>query len=249
MSWRVPGDVPCWPPARRPRLSCSAAPATGDRCPDRTRARHTGTGAKTAALTAVSGCAGLEQADGTLDQVNGSSLVITTANGQPVTATTTASTMVSISRAPLTDITDGASVNVLGPSSDGTIAAENVVVGSPPGSGRGGYKAQTPPGIVRGPGDGIGRSTAGFTVVTSSGTGVPVTTSSETAVNVLHASPGQLQAGASTVAVGYAGPDGTLAAIAVAQPPPGWNGQLQVAAGCSPTSIDDAITTALVSGG
>jgi hypothetical protein len=42
------------------------------------------TGAKAAVLTAVNGCAGLEQADGTLQQVNGTSLGIKTASGQQV---------------------------------------------------------------------------------------------------------------------------------------------------------------------
>src|SRR5271156_2688170 len=58
--------------------------------------RLAGPGTKTA-LTAVIGCTQLEQADGTLEQVNGSSLVIRTASGQPVTVTTTATTFVSMS--------------------------------------------------------------------------------------------------------------------------------------------------------
>ena len=44
----------------------------------------TGTGASTT-LTAVGGCTGLEQTAGRLEQVNGSSLVIKTANGNPLT--------------------------------------------------------------------------------------------------------------------------------------------------------------------
>ncbi len=48
-------------------------------------------------LTSVGGCSQLEQADGTLKQVDGSSLVIQTASGQMVTVTTTASTFVSAS--------------------------------------------------------------------------------------------------------------------------------------------------------
>jgi hypothetical protein len=39
------------------------------------------------------------KADGTLEQVNGTSLVLTAASGQPVTVTTTASTFVSMSGA------------------------------------------------------------------------------------------------------------------------------------------------------
>ena len=96
------------------------------------------------------GCATLEQADGTLEQVNGTSLVIKTASGQPVTVTTAASTFVSMSGPLLSDITDGASVDVRGSSSDGTIAAAIVTVGPP-------FSAVNPPGLVAGPGDGIGR--------------------------------------------------------------------------------------------
>ena len=48
-------------------------------------------------LTSVGGCSQLRQADGTLKQVDGSSLVIQTASGQMVTVTTTASTFVSVS--------------------------------------------------------------------------------------------------------------------------------------------------------
>jgi hypothetical protein len=90
-----------------------------------------GTSTKTAALTAVSGCTRLKEAFETLAQMNGTSLVIKTASGQPMTVTTTASTMVSVSGALLSDITNGASIAVAGPSSDGTIAATHVVVGWP----------------------------------------------------------------------------------------------------------------------
>jgi hypothetical protein len=199
------------------------------------------TGTTTAALTGVTGCAGLRQADGTLEQVNGSSLVITTASGKPVTVTTTASTMVSMARALLSDITDGTSVIVAGHSSDGTIAAEHVSIGSLPRAG----KVQVPPGIVAVRGTVADASTAGFTVVTSGGTRVPVTTSSDTAVDISHASLSRLQAGATTIAIGYPGPDGTLSAIAVLSGRPG---KVEVK-GCSPASVDDAITTAVVSGG
>jgi hypothetical protein len=213
----------------------------------RTGTKTARTGTKTAALTAVSGCAGLEQADGTLGQVSGTSLSIKTASGQLVAVTTTASTMVGVSGAPLSDITDGASVIADGPSSDRTIAAENVTVGPPP---SGGGELLTPPGTVAVRGTVSDASTAGFSVVTSGGTRVPVTTSSDTVVVIPHASLGQLQAGATTIAVGPLGPDGTLSAIAVLQPQPGLPGHGQVwIKGCSPTSIDDAITTALVSGG
>jgi hypothetical protein len=201
------------------------------------------TGTATAALTAVSGCAALRQADGTLEQVNGSSLVIKTASGQPVTVTTTGSTMVSMSQAQLSDITNGAPVIASGHGSDGTIAADHVSVGSVPHSGGG--RLEVPPGIVAVRGTIADASATGFTVVTSGGTRTHVTTSSATRVNVPEASLGQLQIGATTIAVGHAGSDGTLSATAVLSGRPG----IVDIRGCSPASVDDAITTALVSGG
>jgi hypothetical protein len=188
------------------------------------------------ALTAVTGCTQLEQADGTLEQVNGTSLVIRTASGQPVTVTTTASTFVAVSGPLLSDITDGASVMVRGHSSDGTITAAVVTVGPP-------FSAVNPPGYVPVQGTVSDASTAGFTLVTSSGTRVPVTTSGDTLVVVPHASPGQLQAGTSIFAVGRVGPDGTLSArgvAAITQLPSGPHLGVSVR-DCSPSSITEAL--------
>ena len=199
-----------------------------------------GTGAKTV-LTAVSGCATLEQASGTLEQVNGSSLLIRTAGGQPVTVTTTASTFLAESGPLLSDITDGASVTVLGPSSGGTIAALSIWNPAQ-------LSPHTAPGSVVVNGTVSDASTAGFTVITSGGTRVPVTTSSDTVVTVLNASLAQLPAGATAYAIGHAGPDGTLSAQAVTvirQLPPG-NPQLHVhvqVKNCSPASIDNALAS------
>ena len=204
-----------------------------------------GTSTKTAALTAVSGCTGLKQASGTLEQVNGASLVIKTASGQAVTVTTTASTLVSVDAAPLSDITNGASIAVAGPGSGGTIAATTVVVGWPHSN----DKTLRLPGGVAVEGIVANASPGGFTVITSAGTRVPVTTSSGTGVNVSHASPSQLRAGGTTFAVGRSRPDGTLAAITVLQP--GFYGirlNWQVK-GCSPASVDAAITTAVIAAG
>jgi hypothetical protein len=206
-----------------------------------------GTGAGTV-LTAVPGCSQLEQADGTLEQVNGTSLVIKTASGQPVTVTTTATTFLSMSGVLLGDITDGASVMVRGSVSDGAIKAAFVTVGQP-------FSAVSPPGFVPVQGTVADASTAGFTLVTSSGTRIPVTTSGGTRVVIPHASPGQLQAGATIFALGHAGPDGTLSARAVAeisQLPPGHHGGVSSVKDCSPSSIDEAlgaISTAAVSAG
>jgi hypothetical protein len=190
-------------------------------------------------LTAVTGCTQLEQADGTLAQVNGASLVIKTATGQPVTVTTTSSTFVSVSGPLLSDITDGASVVVRGASSDGTIAAAIVTVGQP-------SSAVNPAGFVRVQGRVSEASAAGFTLVTSTGTRIPVTTSGDTLVVIPHASPGQLQAGASIFALGHAGPDGTLSArgvAAITQLRSGATLHVSVSVkDCSPSSITEALS-------
>jgi len=194
-----------------------------------------GPGSKTA-LTAVTGCSQIEQVDGTLEQVNGNSLVVRTASGQPVSVTTTATTFMSMSGALLSDITDGASVMVRGSGSDGTIKAAIVTVGQP-------FSAVNPAGFVPVQGTVADASTAGFTLVTSSGTRIPVTTSGDTLVVVPHASPAQLQAGATIFAVGDAGPDGTLSARAVAAVSQFRSGpHVRVSVrDCSPSSIDEAI--------
>ena len=187
-------------------------------------------------LTAVTGCSQLEQADGTLEQVNGGSLVIKAAGGQPVTVTTTATTFMSSSGALLSDITDGASVMVRGSGSGGTIRAAIVTVGQP-------FSAVNPPGFVPLQGRVSDAGTAGFTLVTSSGTRIPVTTSSDTLVVIPHASLGQLQAGDAIFALGHAGPDGTLSATgvaAVSQLSPGRHISVSVK-DCSPSSIDEAL--------
>jgi hypothetical protein len=200
-------------------------------------------------LTAVTGCSRIEQAEGTLERVNGSSLVIKAASGPPVTVTTTAATFVSMSGPLLSDITDGAPVMVRGSGSGGTINAAIVTVGQP-------FSAVNPSGWVPVQGTVSDASTAGFTLVTSSGTRIPVATSGDTLVVIPHASPGQLQAGVTIVAVGHGGPDGTLSARAVAavsqlRSGPHIRASVKVK-DCSRSSIDEAlgaISAARASGG
>jgi hypothetical protein len=246
-------------PGRRVKVAASAAAALvllgggGYGAAAALSSHAPGAAAKAAVLTAVSGCAGLEQASGTSGPVSGNSVVIQTASGQRVTVTVTASTLVSVSGAPLSDITDGAAVMVFGTSSAGAIAADRVSVGVQ----KHAAGPKTSLGVPAGAGTMVqgtvsDASAAGFTVVTPGGTQVPVTVSGDTVVTVPHASLGQLQASAATVVFGYAGPGGTLSAIAVVQPSPQKklvsDGKLMVK-GCSLASIDDAVTTALVSGG
>ncbi|MGO8885883.1 MAG: hypothetical protein ACLPUO_13905 [Streptosporangiaceae bacterium] len=210
---------------------------------------NNGTETALTAVTAVTGCTQLQQADGTLEQVNGSTLVIKTASGQPVTVTTTATTFVSMSGPLLSDITDGASVMVRGPRSGGTIKAAIVTVGQP-------FGPVNPEGFVPVQGTVSDAGTAGFTLVTPGGTRVPVTTSGGTLVVVPHARPGQLQPGAIIFALGHAGASRTLSASAVAaisQPPSGPRLGVSVKVkDCSPHSVEEAlgaISTAPASAG
>jgi hypothetical protein len=83
-----------------------------------------------------------------------------------------------------------------------------------------------------------------------------VTTSSDTVVSDANASLGQFPAGATILALGYAGPDGTLSAkgvVAILQLPQG-GPQLHAQAhihvkDCSPSSIDEALSAAPVPAG
>jgi len=202
------------------------------------------------ALTAVSGCSRLVEADGTLVQASGDHLVLTTASGQRVTVTTTASTFMAAIGALRADITDGASVTVGGPRAAGTITALLVSVGD---------LANTHPQlpssdvIVRGTVADAGSS--GFTVVTAAGARVPVATTAETAISVVNAGVGRLPVGGTVYALGQAGPGGTLTARAVAviaQLPAGGpqlHAHLSARVGdCSPASVNREVM-ALADGG
>lgn len=202
-----------------------------------------GSGSSTTTLTAVSGCARLQQASGTLERVSGADVVIKTASGQLVTVTATPATRLSASGALRGAIADGAAVSVAGLSAHGTIAADLVIVGAGP--------QLTVPGVATARGTVAGAGAAGFAVVTSAGTRVPVTTSGTTAVTVFNASLGQLQDGARTTVLGDAGPHGTLSALAVVQPPTwpaGAHTAVSAVRDCSPTSVNHAILALAVGG-
>ena len=247
-------------PRRRITLAASAAAALvliggagygvsaalAGHAPGTARTGTARTGTNTADLTAVSGCARLKQADGRLEQVTGTSLVLKTASGQPVTVTTTASTKITIFHAPLSDITDGMSVIVLGHRSGGTFAAANVNVGLAR-SARHELQLAGPGTALQGTVSDAG--SAGFTVVTSAGTRIPVITTSATKVLILRASLSELMSRGRTIAVGQAASNGTLSAIVVLQTlGKVLRDKLQVN-GCSPASVDDAVTSALAFGG
>jgi hypothetical protein len=203
-------------------------------------------------LTAVSGCAGVELAHGTLAAVNGGSLIIKSAGRQPLTVTVNASVRVSVAGNLLSDITDGAQVRVLGPGSAGSVTATTLTIGPPPGgaSGKGARTETPPPGWTTAQGTVADAGPAGFTVVTPGGARVAVTVTGATFVVVPDASLSQLRAGVTTVAVGHAGPRGTLTAVGILQEPPG---PIQVhfnvaTQGCPPATLDSALAAALAAG-
>jgi Domain of unknown function (DUF5666) len=215
-----------------------------------------GTGA---GLTAVSGCPGLEATSGTLDRVNGASLVLKTAGAAAVTVTASASTNVARQvTGSISDVADGAQVIVHGTGSDGTIAAQNISIAvlpklpGPPHHGHRRGLIRTGRGAVGQGGIAIGTvadaSTGSFTVVMPGGLRAPVTTSGSTTVLTLaSASLSQLQAGDLVVAVGSAAPDGALAAATIEQGTqlpqviPRGNGIAKLPRlGCSPSAVATA---------
>jgi hypothetical protein len=189
-----------------------------------------GPGTVSAGLTAVNGCSALEATSGTLEQVNGSDLAISTSGGQSVTAATSTSTKISREvSGTLGDVHDGTQVFVESTKSNGTTVAQSVGVGMA--SVIGNRKLPIPPALpVKVGGTGIGpelglasgtvadASAGGFTVVEPNRTRVPVTTTSATTVTVLAAATASsLKTGELTVAVGTSGPSGTLEAESVEQ--------------------------------
>lgn len=194
----------------------------------------------------------MELAHGTLATVNGDRLIVKNAGGQPLTVTVNASVRVSVAGNLLSDITDGAQVRVLGPGSAGSIAAATLTIGQLPGeaSGKGALTQTPPPGWTAAQGTVADAGPAGFTVVTPSGARVAVTVTGATFVVVPDASLSQLRTGVTTVAVGHAGPNGTLTASGILQEPPG---PIQVhfnvaTQGCPPATLDRALAAALADG-
>jgi hypothetical protein len=202
-------------------------------------------GGSTTAVSAVIGCDSLEQVTGTLEQVDGSSLAVKTPSGQLITVTTAdikdlsaSGTVASASGALRSGITDGAQVLVAGASSNGKIAADLVGVGGNP-------TFSPPPSVVAVKGTVSDAGAAGFTVVTSAGSRVPVITSGGTDVVIFRARLDQLQVGSAVIAVGYAEPHGTVSALVAVQPPSwpaGAHGSVTVRVrDCSPASIDHVV--------
>jgi Domain of unknown function (DUF5666) len=224
--WQFPAETTARRPGRRALLTAAAAAAVLAAAGGTTWGLASGGAAPAAALTAVTGCPGLAATSGTLEQVDGTRLMVRTQDGQAVTVTTSGSTAVSTEVAgSLSDITDGARVLVHGTPQGTTLAAQNVLANLAqllPRQGR--PSGKIPETSQAGPGPGIAAGTVsdvhagGFTVTQLAGRPVHVTTSAATVVDMLTpSSAGQLRTGVHVIAVGQSGPDGTLAASAVEQ--------------------------------
>jgi len=184
-----------------------------------------------AGVTAVSGCSALDATSGTLEQVNGTNLVIKTSDGQSVTVATSASTKTSREViGSLDDIGDGTQVVVESTESNGTIVAQSVGVGMASIIAKLKQLPIPPVLPVKVGGTGIGpqlglvsgtvadAGAGGFTVVEPNGARVPVTTTTLTTVTLLTAANvSNLKTGEFTVAVGTSGTSGTLGAESVEQ--------------------------------
>jgi hypothetical protein len=178
-----------------------------------------------AGLTAVTGCPGLAATSGTLEQIDGTQLVVQTWDGQTVTVTTSGSTTVRAEAAgSVSDITDGTSVIVHGTPQDTTLAAQNVLANLAqllPHGGRRSGRIPPPHAVKQRPaiaGTASEVHAGGFTVTQQGGPPVHVTTSAATVVDTLvAASFGQLRTGVRVIAVGQSAPDGDLAASTVEQ--------------------------------
>jgi hypothetical protein len=196
-----------------------------------------------------------------LQRVTGTTLVLKTPSGAPVTVTTTDSAKVSRQVAgTVSGIRDGMHVIVKGAGSAGGIAAQVIVISPlsrvhepPPTGHRQGHPSHAGPrrspalgGRADGTVTGIGAG--GFTLSTPGGFRARVTASGSTAVYTRAASTvSQLRAGQFTIAVGSAKADGTLAAATVEQgnlmPRFEHGGGIvpQPWLGCSPSAIATAV--------
>ena len=197
------------------------------------------------ALASVSGCPGIKAAIGTLEQVRGTSLMMKLASGRQVMVTTSAATMTIVQQAPLSAITNGEYAVVTGHRAGAGLAAGTVTLGphTPP-------RNVTPPGIVTAGGTVRDVGAGGFTLVTSRGARVTVTTSSRTGVSFFHPGLAQFRARTFTLAIGRITPGGTLAAAIAAQPQAAGFKLTRIRYdACTPSALDTAVVTALLTSG
>ena len=223
--WQLPAGTTAHGPGRRALLTAAAA-AVLAAAGGTTWGLTSGGAAPPAALTAVTGCPGLTATSGTLEQIDGTQLVVKTPGGQTVTVTVNSATTISTEvTGSVSDITEGTGVLVHGTLRGATLAAQNVLANAaqllPH---RGPPSGKIPEPLKAGPGPGIAVGTVsdvhagGFTVTRLAGGQVHVTTSAATVVETLtRSNVGQLRTGVHVIAVGRSGPHGTLAASTVDQ--------------------------------
>jgi Domain of unknown function (DUF5666) len=230
-----------------------------------------------AGLAAVRGCPGKYITAGTLEQVNGTQLILQPANdrdhqnrtwrAQPVTVATSSSTVITRPvSGTVSDITDGSQVIVQGTWSGGKLAATEVgIEAALPKPSSFGPRPQhlrkllSPRGWLGPPiatGTVVDAHDGSFAVVIydpiiGARTPIQVTTSESTKVVArASASLSQLNPGANVVAVGQIGPHGVLTASTVAEP-----SVLEIVLAGGPAKIGpsgcsaSAITTAAVLAG
>jgi hypothetical protein len=169
----------------------------------------------TAALTAVTGCYPLKLVAGTLLSVHGTSVVIKASSGGQEVVTTWPGTRVSVLTAPRSVLADGSWAVVVGYASHGTVAAGSVSVGAAPLPRR---TVTAVKDIVQGTITDAGDR--GFTLVTTAGQHIPVTTSKQTDISAQGTSPGLLRPGMEVLAIGHVQAGRNLTATGLSQLPP-----------------------------
>ncbi len=257
--WQFPAARTSHRPSRRALITAAAAAAVlaAGGTTWGLAGRNAGPSAVKAGLTAVTGCPGLAATSGSLVQINGTTLVVQTGDGDNVTVTTSSATAV---RAEVTgsvaDIADGTQVLVHGTPQGSTLAAQSVIVNlgallpQRPSPG----KRPAPP--MANPGPGIAKGIVSdvrageFTVTQPLGRRVQVTTSGTTTVDTMVASSvGHLTTGVHVIVVGHSEADGTLAASTVEQGATLPSVQMVPGKSATGTCDPSAVASALAFGG
>jgi hypothetical protein len=171
------------------------------------------------AVTMVAGCSGLESVNGTLQSIEGSTLVIHAGHGTTIRVVAGPASHIDLQQtADMSMIQEGAPVVVTGTYSKGTLKAAHVgkLASVPAISSTVDIAKMLKQGQAVGTVAKVGPG--GFTVAEPGGTRVTVVASRSTQViATVPVDPSRLQTGARTAAVGSSGPGGVLVASAVDQ--------------------------------
>jgi len=183
------------------------------------RGGSSGASAIRPALTMMTGCSGLESVTGSLQGIEGTTLLIRVTAGRTVRVSTGPATHTYVQQpGTLTSIVIGDPVIVSGSYSDGSLRAADVgqLTSAPAAS----SSADAAKVLRQGQALGTVEDLAAgrFTVREPDGTRVAVSTSTATrVVATVPVDPAQLQLGARTAAVGTFGPDGTMVSTVLDQ--------------------------------